>query len=90
MKYLAAILLVLAGAGLILAAIVRALAPLIGLYQGAMGDPLGQPEGTEQAAADQMFSALILGAVGALPFIAGVIWLKVLAVRRIARAARGR
>jgi len=89
-KPLISILLTLAGAGLILVAIVTALEPLLGLYQGALADPLGQPEGSERQAADRMLGAALWGLPGVVLFLVGVIWLKVLAARRIARAARRR
>jgi hypothetical protein len=82
MKGTIAILLTLGGGALIVVAIFHALTPLVGLYQGALSDPLGQPEGAEQAASDQMIRALLTGLPGVVMFLAGVVWLKALAARR--------
>lgn len=85
MKTLVPILLVVIGAGLIVATIVRALLPLAGLYAGALSDPLGQPADAEPEASRRMFGALLSGLPGLLLFLSGVVWLKVLAARGAAR-----
>jgi hypothetical protein len=85
MKSLAAILLLVGGAGLIVVTIYHALVPLVGLYEGAMTDPLGQPADAEQDASRRMLDALLTGLPGVVMFLLGVVWLKILAARRAAR-----
>ena len=55
MKRTLGLLLMFAGLGVILWGVYLALSPLAGLYQGAIDDPLGQPEGTEKKAASDAF-----------------------------------
>lgn len=80
--------LMLLGGAIVLAGMGIALRQLIGLYAGVLDDPLGQPEGTEDAAQQAMFRGLILGATGVLPFIVGSALVKGAIVRRLRRASR--
>ena len=53
----------------------RALSALGGLYQRNLEDPLGQPEGSEQATSDQMLRGVMIGGVGVPVFLTGyVMW----------------
>lgn len=73
------------GAAVILWAIGSALMELTGLYQGTVTNPLGQPDGTEQATADRMLQSVWIG-LGGVPFlIAGAIMLKITFIQRLRR-----
>ena len=68
MRLLIALLLWLVGAGIMIYGIGSALLELVSLYQGALTDPLNQPEGAEKGISDRMVRNLIIGAAG-IPFI---------------------
>jgi hypothetical protein len=79
------LILMLGGAAIMLYGIFLALRELIGLYQGVMEDPLGQPEGTEDAVQHGMFRGLKIGAIGVVPFLIGVVLFKGEVARRLRR-----
>jgi hypothetical protein len=79
------LVLMLAGAGLMIAGMGLALSDLAGVYAGLLSDPLGQPEGAEKAAARGMLRDAALGAAGAPVFLAGLSWMRRNAARRRAR-----
>lgn len=76
MRLLLGFVLMLIGGGIMLFGIVLALRQLLGLYQGVLDDPLGQPAGAEEAVQQGMFRGVAIGAVGVVPFIAGVVLFK--------------
>lgn len=81
-------LLVLAGGAVMLYGIGSALVELVGLYQGAMTDPLGDSrEGGEVSV--EMARSVLIGSAGVLPFIIGTVLLKISFVHWIRRKARG-
>ncbi|HZW08865.1 MAG TPA: hypothetical protein VFF69_03095 [Phycisphaerales bacterium] len=90
MRMLSGLILMLAGAGVMLYGIWLALRQLVGLYQGAMSDPLGQPEGTEAAAQQGMIEGVKIGAVGVVPFLIGVYLFRGAVARRLRRRAQRR
>jgi hypothetical protein len=66
-----ALVLILAGAGIILFGGYRALGTLASLYQRNLEDPMGQPDGAEQAASSQMLRGVMIGAAGVPLLLAG-------------------
>jgi hypothetical protein len=78
-------LLTVLGAAIIFVGGGMAVRALAGLYGGALSDPLGQPDGAEKHAADAMIRGVLIGAVGALPFLIGIAMLKAGVVRRLMR-----
>ncbi len=83
MRTLIGIVLVLIGGGIVLYGLWQALTPLFGLYQGALADPMGQPDGTEESVSASMLDAVKIGAIG-LPFlIIGTVLLKISFYRRL-------
>lgn len=83
MKTAAGLLLLLAGAGVMLYGLGTALIELVGLYQGAVGDPLGQQAGVEKEVSDKMIRAVIIGAIGIPPFLIGSVLLKVTLLQKL-------
>lgn len=73
MRYLSSIVMMLIGGAIMLGGIVMALRHLGGLYEGVLEDPMGQPEGTEDAASFAMLRWVGLGAFGVVPFLMGVV-----------------
>lgn len=89
MRAMLGMLLVLAGGAVMLYGIGSALLELVGLYQGAMTDPLGDSrEG--KAVSAEMIRHVLTGAIGVLPFIIGTVLLKVSVFHWIRRNAQGR
>lgn len=82
MRSPAALVLLLAGAGLMIAGVGLALSELAGVYGGVLSDPLGQPEGAEKAAAREMLRHAALGAAGVPVFLAGLVWMRRDSARR--------
>jgi hypothetical protein len=72
----------LAGGAVVVYGIFSALAPLIGLYQGALNDPLNQPEGTELNTSKAMLAGIGIGAIGAPFLLTGVVLTRIAAFRR--------
>ncbi len=78
-------LLLLIGAAVMLYGLGTALLELMGLYQGALSDPLGQPEGAETDISRRMIRAAITGALGIPPFLVGAVLLKITLIQRLRR-----
>jgi hypothetical protein len=83
-------ILMLAGGAVMLYGIYLALRQLIGLYQGVMTDPLGQPEGTEAAVQQGMIDGVKIGAVGVVPFLVGVYLFRGAVARKLRRRLAAR
>ena len=82
MRILIAFLLWAVGVGIVLYGLGNALLELGSLYQGAITDPLNQPEGAEKVVSAHMVRMLIIGAAG-LPFlIVGTVMIRSNAGRR--------
>ncbi len=83
---------VLAGVGMlvVLTGIGGALWALVGLYAGAINDPLGQPEGTEAHVEHAMLIWVGVGAVGIVPLAIGSALLKAKAAAKLRKALSGR
>lgn len=71
MRLLIGLILMLGGGGVALYGIGGALSELVGLYDTALTDPLGAPEGQEEAASQGMIRHVIIGGVGIPPFLIG-------------------
>lgn len=85
LKTLVGLVLSLVGAGIMLTGAWIALSALLGLYQAALQDPLGQPEGTEKDVSVAMLRGVYIGAAGIVPFLIGSVLLKTVFFRRLAR-----
>ena len=81
MKLLIGIILTVGGGALVLYALYHALTPLIGLYQGALNDPLA--DANEQQTSRDMLTAVGVGAIGIVPFIVGSLMIKHVLIRRL-------
>jgi len=81
-------LLMLAGGGIVLVGIGTALRELGSLYSDIMADPLGQPEGREEAVIPAMLRGVLIGAAGVPILLAGSVMLMASRIR--ARHARAR
>ncbi len=68
-------LLMIVGAMVILAGAFVALSSLSSLYQGAIDDPMSQPETAEQDASRMMLRGAAIGAPGALLMLTGKVML---------------
>lgn len=79
------LILVLIGMAIALYGIGGAMMQVIGLYQGAIADPLGQPEGAEKAVSVQMMRHVIIGLFGVPPLISGSVLLKIGMYQRMRR-----
>ena len=90
MKGVIGLVLVLVGGAIALVGIGIALHAIIGLYAGAMSDPLNQPEGTEVAVKDQMIRGAIIGLAGGPFLVAGGLMLKISMIQKIRRMAERR
>ncbi len=88
MKAIIAWSLLLVGGGLMLYGGYLAIRELAGLYQGALNDPLGQPEGSEQHVASSMWHGLTIAGVGIVPFLVGTVWVKILLFKKLRETAR--
>ncbi len=86
MKKTLAWLLLLIGGGIVLVGIGTALRELGSLYADMTTDPLGQPEGREEAVVPAMFRGVLIGAAGIPILLAGSLML--MAARIRARLAR--
>ncbi len=86
MKRTLAWLLLLIGGGIVLVGIGTALRELGSLYSDIMADPLGQPEGREEAVIPAMLRGVLIGAAGVPVLLTGSIML--IAARIRARHAR--
>jgi len=64
-------LLILVGGGIVLVGIGTALRELGSLYADMTTDPLGQPEGREEAVVPAMFRGVLIGVAGAPLLLAG-------------------
>lgn len=71
------LILLLLGMAIALYGIGGALVQVIGLYQGALSDPLGQPDGAEKAASSQMMHFVVIGLFGIPPLLIGTVLLKI-------------
>jgi len=87
-KFAIGLILTLAGGALVLYAIYSALAPLMGMYQGVLADPMA--DANETQVSRDMLVAVGVGAVGIVPFIAGTLMLKSVMIRRAIRKFGGR
>jgi len=92
-KLTAGLLLTFVGAAVMLVGIFLALRALVGLYQGVLDDPMGndQPGGGAEPgvlAQQGMYQGVMIGAVGIVPFLAGVVMVKGAIARRLLRARR--
>lgn len=76
MRALFGIGLSLIGAAIIVYGMWHALQELSGLYQGALNDPLGQPDGAEKAIASNMMKHVGTAMVGAPFLIAGTVLIR--------------
>jgi uncharacterized iron-regulated membrane protein len=79
------LILILAGGVTIVYGIGLALYALMGLYQGAVENPMGQPATAEKDTSEAMIRAAIIGACGVPFFIAGSVLLKVSFFQRALR-----
>ncbi len=79
------IVLVLLGAAVMLYGLGTALSELIGLYQGALTDPLAQAGNTEQDTSRRMIRAAVTGALGIPLFVVGAVLLKITLIQRLGR-----
>jgi ascorbate-specific PTS system EIIC-type component UlaA len=79
------LILVLLGAAVMLYGLGTALAELIGLYQGALTDPLAEPAVSENDTSQAMIRAAIIGAAGIPVFVVGSVLLKITLVQRLRR-----
>lgn len=77
--------LALIGGAIVLTGIALAIRALAGLYDASLADPLGGGETREKDTARSMFTALAIGAAGAIPLLAGTIMLKATLIRRLRR-----
>ena len=77
------LILLLVGAGVIVAGLWMGLQELRGLYEGATNDALGMGATAEQDASKRMVRAAIIGACGVPLFIAGSVMLKITVVQRL-------
>jgi ascorbate-specific PTS system EIIC-type component UlaA len=84
MKKSVGILLMVAGAAVIVVGLYVALSAFAGMYASNLSDPLNQPEGAEANVKGEMMRGVIIGAAGAPVFIAGRV-LMLVARRRAAR-----
>ena len=91
MRTLLGIILLVAGAALMLYGIGTALGQFVGLYQGAVDDAMGMKANAEQDASRAMIRAVIIGACGVPLFIVGSVLLKVTVAQRLMgrKQARG-
>src|SRR5262245_49901947 len=90
MRLLIAILLWIIGVGVMLYGIGNALLEIASVYQGAIDNPLNQPDNAQKVFSDRMIRMLIIGAAG-IPFlIIGTLMVRSAAAarRRELRAAR--
>lgn len=83
MKTLIGGVLTLVGGALVLYAIYSALMPLLGMYHGALSDPMA--DANEQQVSRDMLAAVGVGAAGIVPFIIGTLMLKSVFIRRAIR-----
>lgn len=81
-------LLMLVGGGIVLVGVGSALRELGSLYSDIMADPLGQPEGREEAVIPAMLRGVLIGAAGVPILLAGSVMLMASRIR--ARHARAR
>jgi hypothetical protein len=77
------IILVLAGGGLLVYALLAGLHELRGLYEGAANDALGMSPTAEKDASRAMISAAIVGVCGMPLLLAGSVMLKVSVWQRV-------
>lgn len=85
MKTAIGLILVFIGMAIALYGIGGALVQVIGLYQSAMADPLGQPEGAEKAVSSEMMRFVVIGLFGLPPLIIGSVLLKIGMYQRLRR-----
>lgn len=85
MKAALGLILILAGGVTIVYGIGLALYALMGLYHGAVENPMGQSATAEKDTSEAMIRAAIIGACGVPFFIAGSVLLKVSFFQRALR-----
>ncbi len=88
MKGFIGLVLVLAGAAIMLAGMWFALREVIALYQTTIADPMGGGASRETDTSSAMLRYVLLGGIGVAPFVVGMVLLKVAFIQRIRRAAR--
>ena len=85
MKKLLGIVLMVAGAAVMLGGAYVSLSAFSAMYQSNLADPLNQPEGAEKKTSENMLRGVYIGAPGIPVFIVGRVVLG--SARRRARAA---
>jgi hypothetical protein len=80
----------LAGAAVVIVGIGMAVHELIGLYQGAINDPMHEPQGGEKAVSARMIHGVLIGAAGVPFLIIGSVLLKVTLFQRLFGRRAGR
>ncbi len=88
MRTLLGLILVLLGGAVALIGIGMALLAFASLYQGALADPLNQPDGAEKAVGDAMWRWAMIGVGGLAPFLLGSVLLKMSLFHRLSKRGR--
>lgn len=89
MRVVIGLLSVLIGGGWACFWALQALLELFAVYDHALGDALAVPTVSEEARADRMWHAALMGLIGGLPLLVGSVLLKSALLRLLRRGRQG-
>ncbi len=61
---------------------------LMGLYSSTLNDPMRETDGGAEGVRDRMLEGVIIGGVGAVPFVAGTLMLRITILQRLLRGRK--